>query len=90
MKGMDGYQLFFDRVDKTYTTENRKLTIRPRLSKAMRKEELSGTELATTDFVLRTGNATMYVYFYIIAICCAVIMFHVLVVLAEEKPIAKG
>ena len=88
---MEGYQLYFDRLDKTFKTENGKLTIRPPLSEAMRKEELSGTELATTDFVLRTGNATMYVYFEIITMCCTVLLFHILVVMvAEEKPIAKG
>ena len=73
MEATDGYQLTFDRVDKSYRTENRKFIIWPPLSKALKKEELSGTEIATTDFVLRTGNATMYVHFYI-----AMVPFHFL------------
>ena len=64
MKATYGYQLSLDRVDQNYTPENRRLFIWAPLSKALREEELSGTELATTDFVLRTGNATMYLFLY--------------------------
>ncbi|KAL8687853.1 MAG: hypothetical protein Q9218_006086 [Villophora microphyllina] len=59
-EAMDDYQLCFDRVTKTYATRNRKYIIRVPLGDALKKEELSDSELATVKFVLRTGNPTMF------------------------------
>ena len=57
-----GYKLYFDRVDKTYYTKNRKYVIRPPLSDWLRSEMIPDSDLAITSFVLRTCNATMYVH----------------------------
>lgn len=56
-----GYQLEFDSKRKHYATRNRKYIIRPRLDRILRKEDLSGSELATTRFVLKTDHPAMYV-----------------------------
>ncbi|KAG7006971.1 hypothetical protein G7Y79_00012g033070 [Physcia stellaris] len=54
-----GYQLEFDSKRKCYATRNRKYLIRPRLDRRLRKEHLSGSELATTSFVLKTDHPAM-------------------------------
>ena len=60
-----GFRLYFDRVDKTYYTKNRKYIIKPPLSNWLRSEILPDSDLAITNFVLRTCNATMYVQSWI-------------------------
>ena len=56
---MDGYLLEFDRAKKCYVTRNKKYTIRPPLSKAMKEKVLSDSDLAIISFVLETDNVTM-------------------------------
>ena len=57
-----GYKLYFDRVDKSYYTGNRKYVIRPPLSNWKRSEFLPDSDSAITSFVLRTYSPTMYVH----------------------------
>ena len=62
---LEDYKLTFDRASKCYATRNQKFIIRPPLSKELKEEVLSDSDLAVIRFVLKTNNTAMYIVVFL-------------------------